>query len=202
MTNANSGRKIVIGITGLKAAGKDEASRYLIELGFANRSCGDEIRDQLKGEGIAKPTVDQQIELGNRARQESGDLGYWAKRVAETLRARNHDRFCVNGLRHPEEVRALRAEFGADFVPIGLVAPTAIRAARLIARARPGDPTTIEQFLALDDHDRGIGQPWHGQQVDRTLACCAWHHVRDNCGTVEELRAWIDGILAEMAVRK
>ncbi len=197
MSDIATRRVLVVGITGLKAAGKDEISRYLTELGFANRSCGDEIRAQLKRDGIATPTVDQQIELGNRGRLDNNDLGYWAKRVATTLRAMNHDLCCVNGLRHPAEHDALKAEFGDGFVLIGVVAPTSVRATRLLSRGRPGDPRTIEEFLALDDKDRGIGQPWHGQQVDRTLACCHWSHIRDNQGTLDELRSWLDGILAE-----
>ena len=197
MNNSLSRRLLVVGITGLKAAGKDEISRYLTELGFANRSCGDEIRAQLKRDGIATPTVDQQIELGNRGRLDNDDLGYWAKRVAATLRTMGSELCCVNGLRHPAEHDALKAEFGDRFVLIGVVAPTAVRASRLLSRGRPGDPKTIEEFLALDDKDRGIGQPWHGQQVDRTLACCDWRHTHDNQGTLEELHSWLDGILAE-----
>lgn len=187
----------VIGLTGLKAAGKDEMARHLAaKHGFVVRGCGDEIRDQLKRDGIAAPTIDQQIELGNRGRQESGDIGYWAKRVLATCVAAGHRRIVINGLRHPAEVHGLRSEAGSTFSLVGIVAPVTMRASRLIGRGRPGDPKTIEDFLTLDDTDRGIGQPMHGQHVDRTLALVDWADLYNNIGTFEQYHAWIDAFAA------
>jgi len=196
--------QLIFGVTGLKAAGKDELTRYLSEkYGFFIRSCGDEIRDQLKKSGIEKPTVDQQIELGNRGRHESGDVAYWAKRVMLTCKGESCRLVGVNGLRHPLEVDGMTAMVGSRLVVVGVVAPTPLRAQRLISRGRIGDPQTIEQFLDLDDHDRGIGQPWDGQQVDRTLAKVPRENLYNNTGTLEEFHAWIDALVArEMKKRR
>lgn len=190
---------LVIGVTGLKAAGKDELTRYLAsKYGFNIRSCGDEVRAQLKIEGVEHPTIQQQIEMGNRGRRESGDVAYWAKRVLFTCKGLNCRTVGVNGLRHPLEVAGLSAIAGDRFVLIGVVAPTPMRANRLISRGREGDPKSVEDFLHLDDADRGIGQPPDGQQVDRTLACVPPENLFNNVGTLDEYHAWIDSFMARV----
>lgn len=196
--------ELVIGVTGLKAAGKDEMTRYLAsKYGFVVRSCGDEIRDQLRRNGFEKPTIEQQIELGNRGRRENGDVAYWAKRVLMTCKGAGCRLVGVNGLRHPLEVDGLAAKVGSRFVLFGIVAPTPSRAQRLISRGRVGDPRTIEEFLDLDDADRGIGQPDDGQQVDRTLARVPWENLYNNTGTLDEFHAWIDAtIVRELKKRR
>jgi len=189
---------LVIGITGLKAGGKDEMARFLgQELGFTVRSCGDEIRDQLRRDGV-EATIERQVELGNRGRLESGDIGYWAKRVLATCKGAGNRLVAVNGLRHPDEVTGLGEIAGSAFVMAGVVAPIGLRAQRLIGRGRAGDPKTIEDFLRLDDTDRGIGQPPHGQQVDRTLARVPWENVCDNRGTLEGFHDWIRAFVARV----
>jgi len=104
----------------------------------------------------------------------------------------------VNGLRHPDEVTGLGEIAGSAFVMAGVVAPIGLRAQRLIGRGRAGDPKTIEDFLRLDDTDRGIGQPPHGQQVDRTLARVPWENVCDNRGTLEGFHDWIRAFVARV----
>lgn len=182
----------VIGLTGLKAAGKDELCRRLAPQGYVFRRCSDEIRDALKRQGVENPTLDQLIDMGNRGRLESGDIGYWARCVVATLASRGERRIIVNGLRHPDEVRALEGMLGPRFRLAGIVAPTPIRAERFLKRGQAGDPTVYAEFLRIDDIDRGIGQQPHGQQVDRTLACVPWDNLYNNDGTLEQYHAWID----------
>lgn len=186
---------LVVGLTGLKAAGKDELSERLAAHGFVTRRCSDEIRDEAKRRGIASPTVGQLIEIGNWGREMSGDGGYWPKRVLKTLKAQGHRRVIINGLRHPDEVKGLREFAGDAFVMVGIVAPLEIRSRRLLKRSRAGDPMTVEDFMRLDDADRGIGQPSYGQQVDRTLAQVPWENLFNNQGTLEEFQAWIDAFI-------
>ncbi len=191
---------LVIGLTGLKAAGKDVLAEMLVGRNFGVRRCSDEIIEEAKRRGIETPSFQQKIEIGNWGR-DSGDGAFWAKRVLETMKARNCRLVVINGLRHPDEVAGLRRLLGRVFVMAGIVAPTPVRAKRLLDRQRPGDPKNMEEFLQLDDADRGIGQPAHGQQVDRTLATVPYENVFNNTGTLEEYRAWVeafaDRLLAE-----
>jgi hypothetical protein len=188
----------VIGLTGLKAAGKDELCRMLVPRGFVSRRCSDEIRDELKARGNPNPTVFEMVDMGNLGRAESGDIGYWARRVVATLAGRGCRRIIVNGLRHPAEVDALQDIAGGKLTMVGIVAPTPVRATRFLKRGQAGDPAEYAEFLRLDDIDRGIGQPPHGQQVDRTLARVPWENLYDNSGTLEAYRAWIDALAARL----
>jgi len=190
--------EVVIGLTGLKAAGKDELSERLAAHGFVTRRCSDEIRDEAKRRGIDKPTIDQLIEIGNWGREQGGGMAYWAKRVVATLKSQGHRRIIVNGMRHPDEVTGLQKLLGDRFVMVGIVAPTHVRAARLLGRKRPGDPVDMSGFTKLDDDDRGIGQPPHGQQVDRTLALVPWENLYNNRGTLEEYQVWIDAFASRL----
>jgi len=194
----NSGVKIIIGLTGLKAAGKDELSNYLQSKGFASRSCSDEIRAELQRRGNVKPTVDDLVAMGNEGRSGGSDMGYWARRAADTLVNQGQQFIIINGMRHPDEVKELRRIYGDAFTLVGIIAPLPLRANRLLSRARAGDPKTVEEFMKLDDTDRGIGQPWHGQQVDRTLALTDFQNVFNNKGTLEEYHAWIDALVARL----
>ncbi|OGL73408.1 hypothetical protein A3C96_00855 [Candidatus Uhrbacteria bacterium RIFCSPHIGHO2_02_FULL_60_10] len=193
----------VIGLVGLKAAGKDEFADYVTaKYGFTVRRCGDEIRAQLRSEGHEKPTIAQQIELGNRARLESGDIGYWAKRVLERARQTGNRLMAVNGIRHPAEVDGLRTIAGDAFTLVGIVAPFQMRAKRLLERGRDGDPKTMEEFTALDQKDRGIGQPAHGQQVGLALKMVGVQNMCQNDGTMEKYHAWIDALMARVLAKK
>lgn len=184
---------IVIGLTGLKSSGKDEVCRRLAARGFVSRACSDEIIDEARRRGIETPTFPQKIEIGNWGRA-TGDGAFWAKRVLETLRQRGDRRVIVNGLRHPDEVAGLRQVLGDKLVLVGVVAPTPVRAERMLKRGRPGDPRNMTEFLQLDDADRGIGQPESGQQVDRTLALVPYGNIYNNAGTFEEYFAWCDAL--------
>jgi dephospho-CoA kinase len=186
---------IIIGLTGHKAAGKDTFADYLAGRGFVVRRCSDDIRLEASRRGDANPTVDTLIAIGNWGRSASGDFAYWPKQVLRTLKSMGHRRVIVNGLRHPGEVEGLVSLMGASFVMVGVTAPTAMRATRLLKRARPGDPVDYEKFLKLDDDDRGIGQPRDGQQVDRTMALVPWENMYNNRGTLEEYHAWIEAFL-------
>ncbi|MDD5251951.1 MAG: hypothetical protein PHT12_04945 [Patescibacteria group bacterium] len=192
--------RLVIGLTGLKAAGKDEFARYLVQRGFTARSCSDEIREEAVLRGQEQPMTRDLIEIGNWGRETSGDVAYWAKRVLVTLATQGHELVVVNGLRHPDEATGLAAIAGPTFNLVGITAPTLERAHRLLSRARLGDPTSLEDFIRLDDTDRGLGQPWFGQQVDRTLALVPWDNLYCNRGTLADYHAWIDSWIEQHLV--
>lgn len=187
--------EMVIGITGLKAAGKDAAAALLADRGFTVLRTRDVITMDLANEGLTHPTVAQLQDKGNQGRIESGDLAYWAKRMVKLAEERGVTKLVLNGLRHPGEVQGISAMLGSTFTMIGLVAPTKIRAARFLSREQAGDPREYAAFIATDDRDRGIGEPPGGQQVDRTLALVPYADVYNNSGTMGEFNYWIDDFL-------
>lgn len=187
---------LVIGLSGLKAAGKDEFGKRVEEyFGFAHTRVSDAIRAEAAKRGILDPSTAVLQDIGNEGREKSDDSGYWPKELLKIMRESGKRLVVINGIRHPDEAVALRAALGGKFVHIGIVAPTHIRAKRFLSRGQAGDPAEFEKFLAIDDRDRGIGEPPHGQQVDRTLALVPWENIYNNIGSLEEYWAWISSFM-------
>ena len=187
---------LVIGLAGLKAAGKDEFGRRAAShFGFIHTRISDAIRAEAAKRGITDPSTSVLQDLGNEGRLKSGDSGYWPKELLKIMSVAGKRLLTINGIRHPDEAAALRAALGDKFIPVGIVAPTLMRSTRFFGRGQAGDPAEFEHFLAIDDRDRGIGEPPHGQQVDRTLALVPWENVYNNIGTLEEYWAWISSFM-------
>jgi dephospho-CoA kinase len=186
---------VVIGITGLKAGGKDELSRVLREYGYNVRRVSDAVRDECAKRGIDNPSIEQLMEVGNWGREHSGDNGYWAGRLLEMLSMDGNPHVAINGIRNPGEIETLRRLAGPAFVLVGITAPTWIRYKRAMKRKQGGDHDELEGFLRMDDRDRGIGEPPEGQQVDRCLAQVDPTNLFFNSGTMEEYERWIAGFV-------
>jgi len=107
-----------------------------------------------------------------------------AERVLPRLDLSSHH--VVDSIRHPAEVLVLRRQPG--FFLLGLTGSAEIRFRRLRERARPGDPHTFEEFLALDAREEGTnaGAEEPAQQLDRCLEMA--DHRLANEGTMEELQ--------------
>lgn len=190
---------IVIGVTGLLAAGKDVLTDRLKEMGFGVRRTSDPIRNVAAAQGIMEPTREQLQDIGNWGRGQG--LGFWAIQAARMLADEGHRRVAINGLRHSGEVEALRTEFGDRFVLVGIEAPTWVRFQRIAGRNRTGDSMDIEGFLKMDDRDRGIGEPWDGQRVDLAMACVPQENRFCNDGTLEAYHRWIEAFLQRVLVK-
>lgn len=98
----------------------------------------------------------------------------------------------VDSIRNPAEVEELREEPG--FILLAVEAPVEIRFARAVARARPGDGLTLEEFRAKEARENSP-DPTRQQLVatfamaDRTLR---------NEGSVDQLRAAVDAALEDL----
>ena len=195
-------KQLCVIIIGTKGSGKSYAAARLATHGFAVRATSDEIRQALKDRGNDDPSVHELIAEGNRGRAEHNEKGYWILRAAQTLWDAGHRHVAIEGARHPLEVKAIQknAPVGS-VVLLGIDGPIMQRYARFCARARSGDPRTLEDFVILDDRDRGKGdpqEPWDGQQVDRTLACVdsEWCYYNDR--SLIAFDAWIDVAVERM----
>lgn len=196
----NKGKTFALGVVGYKAAGKDTVCDLLKKRGFGVFRTSDAIRADLAAMGNTSPTTPELIAKGNEGRASSGDYGYWMRRLAEMARSSGADRVVFNGIRHPEEVDALEEIYGERFAMIGIVAPASERARRFMSRGQAGDPTEFEAFLRIDDTDRGVGEPYHGQQVDRALARVPYENVYNNAKNLDDLEAWLDFFLKRVII--
>jgi len=177
--------KIVFGLTGPNAAGKGEVASCLQRSGFTVHSLSDVVREEAAARGLP-PEREHLIRIGNLLREEGGP-GALARRILPRL----GDRDVVDSIRTPGEVEVLRGL--PRFVLLAVGAPLAVRFRRALARGRPGDPQTLEQFEARERQENAT-DPW-AQQLDATFRLA--DRVLDNTGDLEELRRAVEQLLNE-----
>ena len=143
------------------------------------------MREEAAARGLP-PERGHLIEVGNALRRANGP-GALAERIVPRL----GDRDVVDSIRHPAEVEVLRRVPG--FLLVAVRASLATRFARSRARARPGDPETLDAFRARERQENASDPA--GQQLDRTAALADL--VLDNDGDLTALRAAVAGLVAE-----
>lgn len=189
--------KVVFGLTALKAAGKDEFGKFVIEsFDFRMYSSSGIIREECALRGHENPPVEMLQDVGDEMCRKTGDGGYWMRRLLEKAEADGCENMIINAIRNPAEIDMLEAgakRQGFKFVLVGIVAPIMVRINRYLNRGQAGDTLAMEAFLKLDDRDRGVGQPPQGQQVDRCLARVELENLFNNNGTLDEFRQWAVG---------
>ena len=127
--------------------------------------------------------------MGNEIR-EIGGPGALATGILEKL----GERVVIDSIRNPAEVAVLRRL--PRFVLLGVSAPVELRFARSVRRARPGDPTTLEDFKALEEQENSSDLA--AQQLDSTFVL-ADHYV-DNNGDLDQLDGKVRRLLDEIGV--
>ena len=170
---------MILGIAGLNASGKGEAVRFLEDKSFYVLSLSDVIRNQLKAEGVSE-TRERMIDKSIALRSEGGP----AVLARRTLQVMEPDRnYAIDSIRHPAEVEAFR-ESGQPFHLIWLEADVSLRFERLRARARPGDPETLDRFRELEARELASDDPTRQQLLAvRELA----DDAVENDGSLEHL---------------
>ena len=173
----------VIGITGTIGAGKNVIKQFLLRrYDCYHVTLSDVIRGELerKKPGFNRKTLQ---DMGNELRQKYG-LGILAKMAIEYL-PRDKELIIIDGIRNPGEVEFLRKKFGNDFVLIAVDAPQRKRFEHLQQRGDQKDPKTWEEFVAVDERDKGKGEPEYGQQVAKCLKLADVTLIND--GSIEQL---------------
>ena len=178
--------KLVLGLTGSNAAGKGEVSAYLAGRGFVVHSLSDVLRDEAGRRG-SRSGREELIRLGNELRAQEGP-GVLAERVLPRLGERD----VVDSIRNPAEVEVLRRL--PHFVLLGIRAPQELRFRRAAARARPGDPATLDEFRRREEQENSDRST--AQQLDATFRLA--DRIIDNRGDVEGLHAAMQRLLEEL----
>ena len=181
------GGMMILGLSGTNGSGKGEVLRYLEARSFYPLSLSDVIREELREQGLEE-TRERMIETGNAIRAAHG-AGGLALRVAERISSDRN--YVIDSIRHPEEVAALGAR-SSHFRLLWVDAPEALRLSRIQARARVGDPETLEELQRLEGRELA-GPEAHAQQL---LAVRELADFRiDNASGLEELHASVQAIL-------
>jgi dephospho-CoA kinase len=156
---------------------------YLAGQGFTLHSLSDIVREEAIRNGLP-PERRHLIEVGNRLRREDGP-GTLAERILPRLGPRD----VVDSIRHPAEVAVLRRI--GHFLLIGVQARVERRFQRSLARNRPGDPASIEEFQARERQENSTSV--EGQQLDLTLGLA--DRVLNNDGDLAQLHRAVDELL-------
>jgi dephospho-CoA kinase len=167
---------MVIGVTGLLGAGKDEVAKFFVSKGFYSYSLSDELRAILRERGEA-PQRDALFRLGNELRARYG-TGYLASRVRQKLKRPA----VVTSIRNPGEVEEFRKD--SDFALLNVVAPLEMRYERLLRRGREGEESlTLEEFRMKEARELEGSET--GQQLGQVAAMADF--VVENDSTLEAL---------------
>ncbi|MGH9466398.1 MAG: deaminase [Terriglobales bacterium] len=154
---------MIIGLTGTNGSGKTTLADMLKAAGFYYLSLSDELRAELGRAGLPA-TRENLIECGNRLRREHGRDVLAVRTRARISSERN---YAVDSIRHPDEVRALRALPG--FHLLAVEAPAEVRYERARARGDARAPASREQFDALERRELEGADP----EAQNLPACAA-----------------------------
>lgn len=157
---------MIIGLTGSLAAGKGVVSNFLKEKGFVYLSLSDELREIVK-ENKIEITRENLQNFGNFVRQNYGS-GFLADKAIYKIKNQKYRKAIVDGIRNPVEIQSLREKL-EDFFLVSIDAPQEVRYNRLVERQRESDPKTLEDFVRIDNKDKGIGELESGQAVAKCM---------------------------------
>ncbi len=180
-------------MTGANASGKGEVAGWLAARGFRIHSLSDAVRQEARALGLSTSREDL-IRVGNDMRRREGP-GVLALRTLASIGHRD----VVDSIRNPAEVQVLRTL--PRFVLLGIWAPESLRFDRALDRARPGDPTTLEEFRRREE-DENAADP-ASQQLALTFALAdrIVSNAGDRAALSRELTAVLAALTDDAAVR-
>ena len=174
-------KKIIIGITGTHASGKDTVADYISKkYNLKSYSTSDEVRYEATKQGVDHSRASMFI-LANKIRKEfcAGEL---ARRALGRI-SDDEDVALVTGIRNIGEIEYLRER--SNFYLISVDAPIEVRYERAIKRERAGDGKTLEEFRLAEEKEMYASEV--GQQLIPCMRTADYFII--NKGTLSELEA-------------
>ena len=182
---------LVIGVAGMRAAGKTTVNEVAKELGVSSMEMRSIVVEMMKEKGI---------EINNRTLREFADElrkkeGYdvVARKTIERIRSMRDKALVVNGIRGYEELKRFKEVFGDNFVLIGVFAPQKMRLDRVMKRNLPEDPKSWEEFVWADEKELGWG-------VADSFAFSDYMIV--NTGAKEKMREEVKALLKRLLEKR
>lgn len=182
--------KMIIGIVGTLAAGKDEVAKYLVSKEATHVSLSNEILKEIKKRKIPV-TRKAYVEVANDLRS-SVHFGVLAERALSTLK-KIPDFTVVSSIRNPGEIKVV-LKYPDSYI-IAVIASQKIRFARVRSRAKKGDIKTWREILSYD-REALRGNNSSDQQIEKCLMMTDFT-IKNN-GTIKELHKKIDKILNQV----
>ena len=181
---------MIIGVTGMYAAGKDTVAEFLIKKGFNHISLSDFLREEVKKRGMTV-TRDNLITTGNELRETHGH-GVLGERALKRIKEKEGD-YAVTSIRHPAEAKALM-KLGKFFL-MEVRAPMKTRFARMTARGKAeNDPKTLKELAEKEKLESQSEGP--GQQLTNVIKMA--QYVVMNDGTEKKLHQKMEKVLKDL----
>lgn len=180
---------MILGITGTNGSGKGTVVEYLIEQGFKHYSASGFISEEIVRRGLPI-NRDNMREVGNDLRKI-----HHPSYILETL----YERAMKEG--GDAIIESVRETAGALFLKkqgahlVAVDADRRLRYERVILRGSSKDQVTFEQFCVQEDKEMYDAQE-SGMNI-QTVMQMADYRIENN-GTLEELHAQVDEMLAKI----
>ncbi|MCK5039313.1 MAG: AAA family ATPase [Thermoplasmata archaeon] len=142
---------VVIIVSGLPGAGKEEFVKVMVENDFAVIRMGDIVREHVMGLGLQM----NDVSIGGHANSEREKLGkdIWAVRTIEGLPDGD---VVIDGCRSRYELEYFEKNLD-NIITVGVEASREIRFKRLSQRGRGDDPKTFDDFVKREERELGWG---------------------------------------------
>ena len=193
MSQPESSKRYVIGLTGFSNAGKGEAAKIMSEsYGFTWVSVSS-ILGQIALEKYG--ATDR-----HTLERVYGELGEEILAQRLVVRSRAASKVVVDSIRSVRLLDALEDNFTSDFTLVEVAAPEQERFRRLQHRARPGDPASLDEMKALDELQLGATDVHiPGYQMSECLAR-ATITIHNNSQAINELAVAVAGTLQSLGI--
>ncbi|PIR84672.1 hypothetical protein COU16_01375 [Candidatus Kaiserbacteria bacterium CG10_big_fil_rev_8_21_14_0_10_47_16] len=181
---------MILGITGTDGAGKGTVVEYLVqEKGFTHYSARAIFIEEIERRGIENNRANMRL-MGNYFREQYGNdflIQYYLPKIKEAgvINA------AIESIRAVAEAETLKENGG---VLIAVDADQKLRYERVQKRRSTTDQVSFEQFQAHEELEKNDPDP-HGMQKQKVIDMA--DYVVTNDGTLEELHAQVDSVLAE-----
>jgi dephospho-CoA kinase len=168
-------RRVLVGLIGHIGSGKTSIANYLEGRGFLRVTLSDFLMDEAKARGLT-PTRKNLQDLGDELRRVKGG-SVLVRRALEKAEHLGSTRLVIDGLRNPDEVRAVRE------VPNALLIG--------VTRSHYVDDENTE--VAAVRREKSNAEPAWGQRVSDSMKMATF--VIDNSGSLDELYERVSSLL-------
>ncbi len=146
-------KKLLIAVTGMPGSGKSLVSRFFRERGFTVLSMGDIVRREAERRGLEK-TPKNLLMIAEDIRKKYGPQGVALLMLEELEKSKWP--VVIDGVRGMCELKVF-SKIASCIHVIAVHASPRTRFQRLLARGRPGDPRSWEEFVERDKTELGFG---------------------------------------------
>ncbi len=181
---------MIIGITGTNGAGKGAVVEYLTQKGFKHYSAREFIVDEIKRRGLSVDRSSMR-EIANDLRQIHRPT-YIGEQLYNRAAAEGGNAI-IESIRETAMAKFLK---GKGEYLLAVDADREIRYERTVLRGSETDKVTFEQFCEQEDREMNATASWN-MNIAGVMKLSDF--TLQNNGTLEELHAQIDKVLAKIS---